>query len=125
VAGITNYLENELLDHVLRGSSGAYTGPTTVYLALYSAAPNDAGGGTEIGVTRQSITFSAASGGTISNSGSISFTSMPTVTVSHVGVFDHITTGNLLFHGALTSSASVTSGDTFTIQANDLQISLD
>ena len=125
MAGITNYLENKLLDHVLRGSSGAYTGPTTVYLALYSAAPNDAGGGTEIGVTRQSVTFSAASGGTIANSGSISFSSMPAVTVSHVGVFDASTSGNLLFHGALTSSAAVADGDTFTIQANDLQISLD
>ena len=124
MSGLSNYLENKLLDHALRNTS--YTPVATVYLALYVGSPTDAGsGGAEVAATRQAITFGAASGGTVSNSSSISFTSMPAVTVTHIGVFDASTGGNLLFHGALSSSVVAASGDTFTIAANDLDITLD
>ena len=124
MSGISNYLENKLLDHVLKNVT--YTKPGTVYLALFTSNPTDTDSGSEVsGTTRQSISFGAASAGSISNSSRVSFSSMPTATVTHIGVYDASTGGNLLFHGALSSSASVTSGDTFTIQANDLQISLD
>jgi hypothetical protein len=124
MSGLSNYLENKLLDHVLRNVS--YTPVTTVYLALYAGSPTDASsGGSEVAVTRQAITFGAASSGTVSNSSSISFASMPAVTVTHVGVFDASTGGNLLIHGALASSVIAASGDTFTIAVNDLDITLD
>ena len=106
MAAISNYLENELLDHVLKNA--AYTSPTTVYLALYTSNPTDADSGTECSggsYARQSITFgSVASGGTISNTADITYTSMPATTVTHVGIHDHVSAGNLLFHGALSSS---------------------
>ena len=124
MSGLSNYLENKLLDHALRNTS--YTPVATVYLALYVGSPTDAGtGGAEVAATRQAITFGAASSGTVSNSSSISFTSMPAVTVTHIGVFDASTGGNLLLHGALASSVVAASGDTFTIAANDLDITLD
>jgi len=124
MSGLSNYLENKLLDHTLRNTS--YTPATTVYLALYVGSPTDTGsGGTEVAVTRQAATFGAAASGTVSNSSSISFTSMPVVTVTHTGIFDASTGGNLLIHGALSSSVVAASGDTFTIQANDLDIALD
>ena len=42
----TNFLETELLDHVFGGN--AYTSPGTVYVGLFTAAPGEAGGGTEV-----------------------------------------------------------------------------
>ena len=124
MSGLSNYLENKLLDHALRNTS--YTPVATVYLAWYVGRPTDAGsGGAEVAVTRQAATFGAASGGSVSNSSSISFTSMPAVTVTHLGVFDASSGGNQLFHGALSASVVSASGDTFTIAANDLDITLD
>ena len=123
MAAISNHLENELLDHILRNSS--WGPPANVYLALYTTNPTDADSGTEVDVDRQAITFGAASSGTCSNSAELSFTSMPAATVTHIGVHDHLSAGNLLFHGALSSSKAVDSGDTFKIAIGDLDISLD
>ena len=124
MSGLSNYLENKLLDHALRNTS--YTPAATVYLTLFVGSPTDAGtGGTEVNVTRQAVTFGAAASGTVSNSSSVSFTSMPAVTVTHIGVFDASSGGNLLLHGALSSSVVAASGDTFTIATNDLDITLD
>ena len=124
----SNFLELEVLDHVFRNS--AYTAPSTIYVALFTSAPNDSGGGTEVsgnGYARQSMAFSAASGGSISNSSSVEF---PTATgsqgtITHVGLFDASSGGNLLAYGALTASKAVGSGDVFRFNAAALTISLD
>ena len=124
MSGLSNYLENKLLDHALRNTS--YTPSTTVYLTLFVGSPTDAGsGGAEVSVTRQAVTFGAAASGAVSNSSSVSFTSMPAATLTHIAVYDHLSAGNLLIHGALSSTVVAASGDTFTIQANDLDITLD
>jgi hypothetical protein len=60
----SDYLEDAVLDHVFRNT--ALTSPTTVYVALYTATPSDAGGGTEVSggsYARTAGTFGAASGG--------------------------------------------------------------
>jgi hypothetical protein len=123
----SNYLETELLDHVFTNS--AYTAPSTLYLALFTAAPGEAGGGTEVsgsGYARQTAAFTV-SGNTATNSGSIEF---PTATgsygtVSHVGVFDASSSGNLLCYAALSASKAIESGDVFRVPAGDLDITLD
>jgi len=46
MASISDYYENKIIDHMLRGQ--AFTPPSTIYLALYTVAPTDAGGGTEV-----------------------------------------------------------------------------
>ena len=123
----SNYLETKVLDHVFGAT--AYTAPATLYVGLYTATPNDAGGGTEVsgtGYARQSAAFTT-SGDTTSNPAAIEF---PTAgsnwgTVTHVGVFDASTSGNLLAYGALSTSKLVESGDVFRIPAGDLDISLD
>jgi hypothetical protein len=123
----SNYLETELLDHVFTNS--AYTAPSTLYLALFTAAPGEAGGGTEVsgsGYARQTAAFTV-SGNTATNSGSIEF---PTATgsygtVSHVGVFDASSSGNLLCYAALSTSKAIESGDVFRVPAGDLDITLD
>ncbi len=107
----SNYLEDRILNHMLRNT--ASTPPATVYAALMTAAPTDAGGGTEVAggsYARQAITFSAASSGTITNSALITFSAIPAATITYIAVYDALTVGNLLYYGALSSSIISTSG---------------
>ena len=123
---LSNYLENKLLDHFLGTTS--YTMPSPVYVALYTVAPSDAGGGTEAtggSYARQTATFSAASSGATSNDANIDFTNMPTSTVVAIGVHDALTSGNLLVWGTLTANKSLDAGDTLRIATGDLDISID
>lgn len=123
---LSNYLENKILDHVLGTTS--YTMPSNVYLALYTVAPTDSGGGTEVtggSYVRKAITFGSASGGTASNDLLVDFTGMPACTVVAVGLFDASTSGNLLIYGDLTSSKTLDAGDIFRAQIGDIIISID
>ena len=121
----SNYLETKVLGHVFGGT--AYTQPTK-YIALYSSAPGEAGGGTEISGTnyvRQTATFTVT-GDTASNTAAIEF---PTAgsswgTITHIGVMDASTSGNLLAYGTLTASKTISSGDVFRIPLGDLDITL-
>jgi len=127
MSSFSDYLENALLDHVFRNT--AYSSPTTVYLALYTANPTDAGGGTEVtgaGYARQAITFGAASGGAMSNTAQVSFTASggDYGTVTGIGIFDASTAGNLLAWDAITSAA-VTDGDSINFPIGDIDITLD
>ena len=123
----SNFLETEILDHVFGGA--AYTAPTTHYLALYTAAPGETGGGTEVSGTayaRQSVAFTTT-GNTTSNTAAVEY---PTATanfgtVTHVGVFDASTGGNLMAYAALSSSKTIDSGDVFRVPVADLDITLD
>lgn len=129
MAGFTTFLQQELLDHI--GGNGSYTAPTP-YVGLFTAAPSDAGGGTEVSGgdyarVNANTSFGAASGTTMSNDGAITF---PTATaswgtVTHFGIFDASTTGNLLVWGALGTSKAVGSGDTASFAIGELDITLD
>lgn len=123
---LSDYLENKLLDHFL--GTTTYTKPTTVYIALYTVAPTDAGGGTQVtggSYARQTATFSAAASGTTSNTANIDFAGMPAVTTVAIGVFDALTAGNLLLWGTLTTNKTTDAGDTLRIATGDLDISID
>jgi len=130
MSAMSDYLENKLVDHIFRAQS--FSAPATLYVALFTAAPSDSGGGTEVSggsYARVSVTSSLANwagtqsagstvassgtGGQTSNNGAITFPS-PTAswgTVTHFGIFDAASSGNLLFHGALTASKTINSGD--------------
>lgn len=111
-------------------TANAATRPTAWYLALFTTDPTDTGSGTEVSTTgtayaRQSASFTV-SGDTASNSAAIEF---PTATasygtVTHVGVFDASTAGNLIAHAALTTSKAIDTGDVFRVPAGDLDITL-
>jgi hypothetical protein len=123
---ISDYLENKLLDHFLGTTS--YTMPSTIYVGLYTVAPNDAGGGTEVvggSYARKTATFTSASGGASSNTSNIDFTNMPACTVVAIGVHDALTSGNLLVWGTLASNKALDAGDTLRISTGDLDISID
>lgn len=130
MSALSNFLENRLVDHLLRGQ--AYTPPTTLHYALFVAAPTDAGGGTEVAggsYARAAVTpslsafagtqgagtttASSGTGGSTSNNGQIAFPA-PTAgwgNVTHFGVFDAPSGGNLLWWGALTAAKTINSGD--------------
>lgn len=123
---LSDYLENKVLDHIL--GTTTYTKPSTVYVALYTSAPNDAGGGTQVtggSYARQTAAFDAAASGATQNSANIDFVNMPACTVTAIGIFDALTTGNLLVWGTLATSKSLDAGDTLRIATGDLDISLD
>lgn len=126
---LSNYLEDKLIDHFLGSTS--YTSPSDVYVALYTVAPGETGGGTEVSDSggsaygRQIATFNASSGGSTSNDSDIDFTNMPTCTVVAIGIHDALTSGNLLVYGTLTANKSVDLGDTLRIASGDLTISID
>jgi hypothetical protein len=123
----TNFLETEILDHVFAGA--AYQAPSTLYVALYTAAPGETGGGTEVSggaYARKTVTFST-SGNTTSNSADVEFATATASwgTVTHIGVFDSLSdTTNLMAYAALTSSKAIDSGDVFRIPSGDLDITL-
>lgn len=127
MASKSDYLENKILDHVLRNT--AYTSPTTVYVGLLTTVATDSTSGTEVSggsYARQAVAFDAASGGATANTSLITF---PTATASWgtvVGfaIYDALTGGNILYWGTLTSQA-VADTNTVTIAAGAIDITED
>lgn len=122
---ISNYLENKLVDHAL--GTTTYTKPTTVYVALYTASPTDADSGTEVsgsGYARQAATWSIGTNGASSNAATLTFTASGGTfgTVSHIGIRDASTSGNLLFWAALTASKTIADGESLVFNAGDITV---
>jgi hypothetical protein len=127
MAEFSNYLENALINAVLRNTT--YTSPATVYVSLYTSDPTDADSGTEASggsYARTAVTFGAPSNGVSTNSADVTF---PTCTaswgtVTHIGIHDASTSGNLLFHTPLDTSKTIDSGDIFKITSGNLSVTL-
>jgi len=124
---MSNYLENALIDAVLRNTS--YTSPTTCYVSLHTADPTDTGSGTEVSggsYARTSVTMGAPSDGVSTNSAAVEFPQATGSwgTISHIGIWDASTSGNLLFHTALDASKVIESGDIFKIASGSLSVTL-
>jgi len=140
MSAASNYLENKLLDHTLRYGTAPYTGASTIYLALFVNTSGNAATNLEAGTltdevstsgtayARQAVTFAAASSGSSATNATVTF---PTATASfgtitHVAVMDGGTagSGNVLFYGAVTTSKTIDTGDTFQVSSGNLTISL-
>jgi hypothetical protein len=129
MAGFSDYLEDKVLEHVFGGN--AYTAPTTLYVALYTVAPTDTGGGTEVsggGYVRRSSTFnvSGTNPTTATNPSAIEY---PTATadlgtIVAVGILDASSSGNLLAYANLDASKTVETGDVFRFNIGDLDVTL-
>jgi len=127
MAEFSNFLENALINAVLRNTT--YTSPATVYVSLYTTDPTDADTGTEVSggsYARTAVTMGAPSNGVSTNSADVTF---PTATaswgtVSHIGIHDASTSGNLLFHTPLDTSKTIDSGDIFKITSGNLSVTL-
>lgn len=140
---LSDYLENKIADHIFRGT--AYTAPTTLAFALYTSACSDASGGTEVtggsyaratlnpstsnykGTHGTTTGASSGTNGTISNAAAITFAT-PTAgwgTVTHLGVLDNTTGGNLLVCQALTTSKTINTGDTVSFPIDSFTLQFD
>lgn len=129
----SNYLELKILDHVLKVA--AYTQPTGLYLALFTADPGEASSfAAEVSTTgtayaRQAVTFAAASNGTSATNATVTFPAATASwgTITHVAICDGSTAGagNQLFYGPVTTSKTIDTGDTFQVTSGNLTVSLD
>lgn len=125
---MTDYLENRIMKAIFKHTS--YRGPSALYLALFTAGPDDTGKGTEVSdsaYARQLITFGDVTDGTVSNTNLIEFATATVNygTITHVGIFDSQTGGNLLFYKKLTASIVAGQGVGVSIQIGDLTVSLE
>jgi hypothetical protein len=115
MTALSDYAEKLLLDWLM--TPATVTRPTSWRIALFTAPPSDAGGGTEVsggGYARQTATFAPATApdGTTTNTTLITFTATADLgTITHIGIFDAATAGNLLWHGALSTARTITAGD--------------
>lgn len=141
MSAMSDYLENKLVDQLFRGQTAPTT--STLYVGLLTAAPSDTGGGTEVSggsyarvavssslanwagtQSAGSTTASSGTGGSTSNNNAITFPTPSATwgTVTHFGIYDASTSGNLLFWGALTISKTINQADTVTFPAASLAI---
>lgn len=131
MSAASDYLENKLLDHTLRNT--AFSQPSALYVGLFTGSANanleagtltdEVSGGS---YTRKAVTFAAASGGSASNSATVTFDTATANwgTITSVAVMDAASGGNVLFYGSVTSSKTIETGDTFQISSGNLTISL-
>jgi hypothetical protein len=127
---MSDFLENELLDHVLVAD---YVRPSTIYVALFTVTPGDGDTGTEVpdtfGYARKASTFDVAAAGATANAALLSWTASGASwgTIVAFGLYDALPsgTGNLLFWADLDTDRVVNDGDTAEFAAGDLDITLD
>jgi len=129
MAALSDHAEALLLDWLM--TNGSAIRPTAWYVALYTAAPSDSGGGTEVsgnGYAREAVTFAAATspGGTTSNTGAVTFTASGGNwgSITHIGIHDAVSGGNLLWHGAMTASKTVNDGDTLEFSIGNIDLTI-
>lgn len=131
---MTTYLADALLNETLRATN--FAPPATVYLALFTSNPGE--GGSQTGevtggsYARQAVTFgvpvdNAPNGRKCTNSSTVTF---PTATanwgvITHVGIMDASSAGNMLYYGALDASKTINATDTFSMPAGNLVVGLD
>lgn len=128
MAAFTDYAENLVMDWLFRNTG---TAPTAWWVALHTADPGETGANAELsgnGYARQSVTFGAAAGGVVSNTGALTFgpnTAVNWNSVSHISVWTLVTAGDCLIKGALSSPVTINVNDSLTIAIGDLDLSVD
>jgi hypothetical protein len=125
MSSLTDPAETRALDWLTGNTTTAPTGALKV--ALVTANGSDAAAGSEVSggsYARQTVTFSAASAGSTSNTGALTWTNMPACTVVGIEVWDSAGTPIRWWWGPLASSKVVNVGDTFTILAGSLTLSM-
>jgi hypothetical protein len=130
MSSFTNYTENLALTYLF--NTGSVTRPTAWYVGLFTAAPSDAGGGTEVSGSG----YARVSAGTISGSGTATtFTNAAAIefgaatggnwgTIGWAAIFDASTGGNMLAWAPLTTAKAINDGDIFRIPASSLSVTL-
>lgn len=133
MGSLSDYAENELMDHWL---NAAYTPAATIYLALCTADPTDAGTGASMnetadaaGYARTAITFGGATSRRVTQNADVSF---PTATgnyaaaITHYAIVDSAThgAGNMLAHGAFNASFQPVTGNTPIVASGQVYVEI-
>ena len=110
-------------------TADAVTRPTAWYIGLFTVAPSDAGGGTEVSggsYARKSVAFTV-SGNLATNSAAVEFdvATADWGTITSVAVFDAVSGGNMIAYATLTAAKTIANGDVLRIPLNDLDITMD
>lgn len=143
---LSNYLENEIVDHIFRARS--YSGPATIYVSLHTGDPGESGASSEVSTsgtnyaraalaasasnwkgTGNEVTGvdSAGTGGQTKNAVTITF-NVPSATwgtVTHFALWDAVSSGNCLGSGALTTAKVINTSDTVSFAADTLTVTFD
>jgi hypothetical protein len=124
----SDYLEEKILESTLRGA--AFPSISTAYLAIFTADPTDADSATEVnwtGYARQAMSFGASSGGQSSIDAQIQFPALvgSAQTISHIGIYDAASSGNLLYHTNLQNSKNLTEDDVLSFAVGGVTVALD
>ena len=129
MAGMSDTLENAVLDHALGRTELAFD--TTLFLSLHTADTSGTGtdtAGAEVSggsYARQAIEFNAASGGTATGPVSqVNFTGMPACDVKSIGIYTLVTSGVLYWLGDVTTEKTVLAGDTISVAVDQISVSL-
>lgn len=141
MSAMTDFLENKLIDQIFRAQVAPTT--STLYVGLFTVAPTDTGGGTEVtggSYARVAVTSSLANwagtqsaGSTTASSGTTGQTSnnasitFPTPAanwglVVAFAIFDAASGGNMLLQGALTITKTINQADTVSFPASTLVV---
>lgn len=129
MSAFSDYLEDSLLNHILRGV--AYTPPVSIFVSLHTQAVGDDGTGIEVSgasYERKEATFTEVVSSSSDNAVALVWVNMPATTIVAVGLWDdnnNPSPGNLLFHGVLLEPQTLSAGDPFTFNIGDLDITLD
>lgn len=137
MSGFTDAVERAILDHVF--TDPAWTPPATCYIGLSSTTPTEAGAnftepssGSYARVATTGADWSAASGAAPASKTTSATKTFPEATadwssganLTHFGLFDASTAGNLLLWGALTTAKPVLAGDVVTCGPGSLTLKL-
>ncbi len=111
--GFSDYIEPFILNAVFDNDAGSFPAITTIYAKLHTGDPGENGtanAATE--TTRQSVAFTAATAGSITSSGTVSWTNVSTTeTITYISFWDNLTAGNCIGSAELNVSAPLTAGD--------------
>ena len=128
----SDFLELEVLDHIF--GNGSYT-PPTIYVGLWTSALSDSSdgstagevsGGSYVRLTTAASDWTTAAAGALANGTDLTFVEATGSwgTVTHFGLFDATTAGNMLAHADLTASKTIASGDTAKFSTGDIDVTL-
>jgi hypothetical protein len=131
MSSFTDHTESLVLTWLFTNSTA--TRPTAWYVGLFTAAPSDTGGGTEVSgsayarTATGTMTISGTTPTNATNAAAIEFPAASGGNWGEVGwaaIFDASSGGNMLAWAALSTARTINDGDVLRIPAGDLDVTL-
>lgn len=136
MSAASNYLENQLINCVMRGI--AYVPPAATFIALHTANPGDTGANEVTTSTypayvrqdsarggTQADAWTAPNDGVVKNTQQLIYAmydGAAPLTVTHWSIWDAQTGGNMLVYAPLSSARTINPGDVFVVDSQKLTV---